>query len=327
MQRVGLEATRGSVGSSARRRRGILRLVRPFETREWDDIEKIWNHAFDGKLREASENYPVLLTEHAAITKPYDRERTTRVMFENFNVPALYLTDCAALSMYAANQLTGLALESGHSGTYLVPIYEGYKMPHGIQHVQLAGRQISEALGQLMADIYFSFYTPAELDLLEEMKNRVCYVRESFDYTPIEHMDYELPDGQTIPLGKQRYKAPEVLFNPTKAGFTDDLGIHKLANRAIQLCDRDLHRDLYKNIVLAGGTTMLPGLAKRLEREITNVAPANHEVKVVARGDRNHAAWIGGSILSSLSTFQQCWITKSDYDEYGPSIVHKKCFQ
>lgn len=50
------------------------------------------------------------------------------------------------------------------------------------------------------------------------------------------------------------------------------------------------------------------------------------KVKIVAPPERKYSSWIGGSILASLSTFQQMWISKQDYDESGPSIVHRKCF-
>ena len=91
-------------------------------------------------------------------------------------------------------------------------------------------------------------------------------------------------------------------------------------------CDVDIRKDLYSNIVLSGGTTMFPGIAERLTKELTALAPAAMKIKVVAPPERKYSVWIGGSILASLSTFQQMWISKAEYDESGPSIVHRKCF-
>jgi actin-related protein len=71
---------------------------------------------------------------------------------------------------------------------------------------------------------------------------------------------------------------------------------------------------------------MFPGITDRLQQEITNMAPSSMRVKVVAPPERKYSVWIGGSILASLSTFQQMWISKQEYDESGPSIVHRKCF-
>jgi actin-related protein len=91
-------------------------------------------------------------------------------------------------------------------------------------------------------------------------------------------------------------------------------------------CDVDIRKELYGNVVLSGGTTMYPGISERLHKELTLLAPAAIKVKVVAPPERKYSVWIGGSILSSLSTFQQMWITKEEYDDSGPSIVHRKCF-
>jgi len=91
-------------------------------------------------------------------------------------------------------------------------------------------------------------------------------------------------------------------------------------------CDVDIRRDLYQNVVLSGGTTMFAGIGERMTRELTALAPSTVKIKVVAPPERKYSVWIGGSILSSLSTFQQMWITKEEYDEAGPGIVHRKCF-
>ena len=90
-------------------------------------------------------------------------------------------------------------------------------------------------------------------------------------------------------------------------------------------CDLDIRRDLYSNIVMSGGSTMFAGISERLAKELQGLAPAAMKVKVVAPPERKYSVWIGGSILSSLSTFQQMWISKAEYDESGPSIVHRKC--
>merc|ERR1712127_131702 len=95
-------------------------------------------------------------------------------------------------------------------------------------------------------------------------------------------------------------------------------GIHDTMFQTIMKCDA--------NIVLSGGTTMFTGLSERLTKEMTALAPSTMEIKVVAPPERKYSVWIGGSILASLSTFQQMWISKNEYDESGPSIVHRKCF-
>jgi len=103
-------------------------------------------------------------------------------------------------------------------------------------------------------------------------------------------------------------------------------GIHQTTFDSIMKCDVDIRKDLYGNIVLSGGTTMFDGVAERMEKEIKALAPQSMKIKIVAPPERKYSVWIGGSILASLSTFQQMWISKQEYDESGPQIVHRKCF-
>jgi len=116
-----------------------------------------------------------------------------------------------------------------------------------------------------------------------------------------------------------------VLLTPSIIGM-EAVGIHETTFNSIMKCDVDIRKDLYGNIVLSGGTTMFPGIAERMNKEVTALAPQSMKVKVVAPPERKFSVWIGGSILSSLSTFQQMWISKQEYDESGPTIVHRKCF-
>ncbi|KAF9212793.1 actin, partial [Podila epicladia] len=128
-----------------------------------------------------------------------------------------------------------------------------------------------------------------------------------------------------ITIGNERFRAPEALFQPTLLGL-EAVGVHETTYNSIMKGDVDIRRDLYGNIVMSGGTTMYPGIADRMQKEITALAPSSMKVKIVAPPERKYSVWIGGSILASLSTFQQMWISKMEYDESGPSIVHRKCF-
>jgi len=136
---------------------------------------------------------------------------------------------------------------------------------------------------------------------------------------------YELPDGQVITIGNERFRCPEALFQPSFLGM-EACGIHETTYNSIMKCDVDIRKDLYANTVMSGGTTMYPGIADRMQKEITALAPSTIKIKIIAPPERKYSVWIGGSILASLSTFQQMWISKQEYDESGPGIVHRKCF-
>merc|ERR1712056_155134 len=135
---------------------------------------------------------------------------------------------------------------------------------------------------------------------------------------------YELPDGNIITVGSERFRCPEVLFQPSFVG-KEASGIHDTTFQSIMKCDIDIRKDLYGNIVLSGGSTMFAGIDQRMQKEIEAKAPQSMKVKIVAPPERKYSVWIGGSILASLSTFEEMWVTKEEYDDSGPSIVHRKC--
>ena len=138
--------------------------------------------------------------------------------------------------------------------------------------------------------------------------------------------NYELPDGQVIAVGNERFKCPEALFNPCSLLGLDCDGIHKTTYNSVSNCDASIQNRLLANTVLTGGNTMFPGLADRMEKELMELAPAAVNVKVIAPPERQNTVWFGGSILASLDVFQNMWITKQEYEENGPSIVHRKCY-
>ena len=311
----------------------------------WDDMEKIWHHTFysklgmdKGHLAECS----VHLTE-MPLNPKRNRERATQIMFDIVNVKAMYLSTTAVLALFASGRTTGAVLDCGDDVSYAVAVYEGYALPHSVQRNDVCGRVLDEVMLKISSERGYSFAAAAadaETDLatrsvaqaqytIRGIKERVCDVAVDFSQEMnqvSEEISYELPDGKVIAFGNERFRCPEVLFQPTEGQTFEMKGIHMTLYLAINSADADMHRDLFANIVVCGGSTMFKSFGSRLKKELIPYAPPDTKIKVVAPPQRRYSSWIGGSLVSSLTAFQGMWVTRAEYDDAGPSIVHRKCF-
>merc|ERR1712176_1357666 len=278
------------------------------------DMEKVWNHTLYNELRVTpSELTGVLLTEAPRNPKA-NREKMVQIMFDVFEVQNTYVAIQAVMSLYAAGRTTGLVVDSGDGVSHTVPVFEGFSVPHALE-------RIAE-----------SFPSSAELEIVKAIKEELAYVASKYDEEKAQATNssendkpYTLPDKRVINVpGTVRIACPELLFKPELNGMSCK-SIHALTWQSVQASDIDVRKELCKNLILSGGTTMYQGLPDRLKDEIVGLAPAGAEIKVIASADRKFAVWKGASTFSSLSSFASSWITADDYKEHGAAIVHRKC--
>lgn len=305
------------IGSRAQELRGLLKIRYPLEhgiVTDWDDMEKIWQYVYEQELKTLSEDHPVLLTE-PPLNPRSNREDAAQILFEKFNAPAMYVSIQAVLSLYASGRTTGVVLDCGDGVSHAVPVYEGFSIPSSIRRIDIAGRDITENMQVQLRKAGHVFHTSAEKEIVRVMKEKTSYValdprKEEKEIEQgrwkVEKKDveYTLPDGRKIKLGAERFRAPEILFEPELIG-SEYQGVHQLVVDAISRTDLDLRKNLYSNIVLSGGTTLTKGFGDRLLHEVQRLAVKDMRIKIFAPPERKYSTWIGGSILAGLSTFRK----------------------
>lgn len=252
--------------------------------------------------------YPVLLAV-AHDTSQADKETLLGLMLRGFDVPALHLTSTAALSLITTGRRTGLVVESGYSYTRVVPIYEGYGISHAVGVYELGGIDVAFYLSVLIPNA-----NPNTANDIKEKLGRVAI--DETELASERQERYEMPDGSIIYISSARFQCTETLFKPSLLrhlnGKTSIPGMHQMIHKAIQKCDPTIRSELYSNIVLVGGNTRFKGMVQRLHKELEALAP---KTKIEIIQAERRAAWIGGSILGSRSTFEQQVITQEEYDE------------
>lgn len=320
------------VGSKVEEHRGALLIDYPMEhgvVHNWQDMEKVWSYLYSkDHLNVASEEHAVLLTE--APLNPYtNREKAAEIFFEAFNVPALYCSIQAILSLYASGRTTGIVLDAGDGVSHVVPVYEGLALPHAIMRMDIAGRDVTKQLQCLLRRQGHVFHTSAEQEIVRQIKEQCCHVtfnpHKTEDNSSVVKQSYKLPDGSSIELGNELTRAPEILFQPDLVGL-EYKGVHDCIVTSIMKSDIDLRRTLLSQVVLAGGTTMFPGFGERLLNEVRKhpLSPKEAKIRIAAPPERLYSTWIGGSILASLSTFKSMWVSKAEYLEHGARILNSK---
>lgn len=319
----GLDIQEYHIGNKALEYRTEFPLNYPLEygiVTDWQAMEKIWAHTFE--LMEVDPaDYHILLTE--APMNPFpNREKMAEIMFETFLVPGMYVSSQAVLALRATGRETGLLVDCGHTVTSVVPIWEGFHLSHAISKMYVGGRDITDYLRRLIQQ---RGYNLTDTPTIEDIKEELCYVEidpeETIKSQNILDSSYTLKDTK-IHLGYEKFLAPEVYYQPSAIG-SEDLPLHELVYQVILNSGMDVRYHLYRNIVVAGGSSMFEGLAERLHQGIEDLAPSNRSIEVVYPENRHFLTWQGGSKLVSDPSFDKKWVTREEYHDQGPKVIHR----
>ena len=334
---VGDEKKESIIGSEAEKKFGILDISYPIQggvVVNWDEMERIWANTFYTELKIAPEEHNLLLTESPFITRK-DREKTLEMMFETFNCASTYIVAQSVLAAYSVGKSTGISIDCGHTSLNFAPIYEGFLQRHCVQHIPIAGKDINDILINLLIKNGQVIESKMQKQSIIKAKELYCYFAQNYeqeenDFENIkdeETKEWELPDKRKIKIGKERFQATEILFEPKKFGY-DYINFQELFQKTVKSIDSDLREIMLANIIFNGGTTLIKGFKNRVTQEIEEAGKDYYyKKKIHTYPEAQFMAWIGGSILSSLSNFENLWITKAEYKEEGKAtIVHKKCF-
>ncbi|CCD23481.1 actin-related protein 1 NDAI_0B04460 [Naumovozyma dairenensis CBS 421] len=314
------------IGNRAQSIRGLLRLQHPMNrgvVDNWDDMELLWWHIFNDTLNVQNiEEHPLLITE-APLTIEKQRHIMCERLFETFNIPSLYVANPSVLSLYASGNTTGCVVDCGDGYCSSTPIYEGFVLPASIRKMEVGGRDITEHLQfQIRKSSGISLYSSNEKEIVRTIKEKVCYISEDFNkseesyYLRQDEMSckFKLPDGKELTLNKERFRSPEVLFNPQLMGLENE-NVSAMCFESISKVDLELRPKLFSNILLTGGSTLFKGFGSRLLGDLQELTNNRAKIKILAPPERKYTSWIGGSILTGLSTFKNLWVTKSDWEE------------
>jgi centractin len=317
------------VGRKVEDHRGALLLSRPIDhgrVRDWSEVELLWRAVYEGggSLSAAADAHPALVTM-PPLSSRASRDAAAALMFEMLRAPALLLAPTSTLALYATGRTTGLVLECGEGVTAASPIYEGFALPHAVVRSDLGGGEVTDALSTLLRRAGCALSTTAEREtvrLLKETCGGVAISKESCDagVRTGEPDTYRLPDGSRLSLAGEPTRACEVLFRPSLVGL-ECAGVADAIALALSRTDLDLRRAALSGIVLSGGATATRGFAARLLADVRASAPQDAKVKVWAPSDRKTLTWVGGSILASLSTFKEMWVTRAQWEEEGPRAL------
>jgi actin-related protein len=319
---VGMDQKDAYVGDEAQSKRGILSLKYPIcdgVVSNLNDFEKLLHNCFYNELRVDPAECPVLLAD-APLTPYTNREQLMRMLFETFNCPAVSMYSSPYLGLLESGMQTGIVVEITASRCTVVPVIDGVVDPAAVVIMPLGKNDIINFMTKILTERGYCFTTTAERDIIRDMTEKTAYAVNDFKTPDVaKEAIYELPDGQTITVGNERFRCIEPLFSPGLLGL-DCPSIPESILLSLVRSPTASRKELAGFITLAG-QSICPGLGERIEAEVKALVPEDFSVRVLQGPNAKYKAWVGGSCAFPYLH----WVTRSEYDDVGPEIVNHKC--
>ncbi|KAH8741181.1 actin [Cryptosporidium ryanae] len=329
------------VGEEAIAQRKKLSLTFPIDhghIDDWTKFEELLNYLFYRGLDIDPLDCSVIITKPPLCSNRHE-EKITELMFEMFQTQSLNIALQGLMALYCAGKTTGVACDIGEGVTQVVPVYDGYCDSSSLRRADIGGQEITMYLQKLLSDRGYIATTRDDLEHVRIIKETLCYIAKdpSLENERLEEETsqvYTLPDGLTlhdevtnkIELDKERFYAPEVLFDPGLI-MRDVQPVHELVMESIMSSPIEVRKSLMSSIILSGGTSLFSGIVERFEEELMYICPsqAKNNIRVTPSEDRNFAVWKGAQLFSELKNYQEnLWISRDEYLEEGVNICIKK---
>lgn len=345
----GVELKDVMVGDEAAQYRSMLDISYPMvngQVRDWEGMKTLWNYTFNERLHIDPTEHKILLTE-PPMNPNKNREQMGQMMFEEYNFQGVHVGLQAKLVLYSQGLYSGVVLDSGDGVTHMVPVYDGVTPDGLIAKLNVAGRHMTQHLIKLLQVRGYAFNKSADMATVQMLKEKFCYVGYDLKIeqklaleTTVLLSKHTLPDGTVVKMDRERYEAAEILFQPSLTGECEDMGIDRMLYDLVQKrAAIDIRPVLWKHVVLSGGSTMYPGLTSRLEKELNALYLADvcqgdekrlskFKLKIEDPPRRKHMVFLGGSFLAdAMRSRAAFWISKAEWEEHGPRIMHEKSQQ
>ncbi|XP_034948519.1 actin-related protein 2 isoform X2 [Chelonus insularis] len=332
------------VGDEASKLRSLLEISYPMQNgivRNWEDMCHVWDYTFGKEKMDINPRECKIMLTEPPMNPTTNREKMIEVMFEKYGFTGVYIAVQAVLTLYAQGLITGVVVDSGDGVTHICAVYHECAPCNLIRRLDVAGRDITMYLIKLLLLRGYAFNHSADFETVRMMKEKLCYIGYNIETeeklaveTTVLVESYTLPDGRVIKVGGERFAAPEALFQPHLINV-EAPGIAELVFNTIQSAAIDIRSELYKHIVLSGGSTMYPGLPSRLEREIKQLylqrvlkndasKLGKFKIRIEDPPRRKDMVFMGGAVLADLTKNRDSfWITKEEYEERGLKVLDK----